>query len=1336
MTLTTFLNIMMKKNCIFLILTCLLVVNSAVANPVTENQAREIASRFMATKSSTLKLSAGAPTIAATPVTRQAAYYVFNSAVADKGFVIIAADDRLPAVLGYSDIGSFDADDVPPAMQEWLDSYAAQAEAIAAGAAPEVRSASRPAIAPMLPVHWGQGAPYNVLLPHVEGSSNAHAYVGCVATAMAQIMGYWHYPPRPTQTIPGYTSDDGTIQMTMPSLDPMDFDWENMHPAYYVNDSTSDACMAVANLMLYSTTAMRSNFGKSSTSAAFYDIPDRLMTYFGYKNTACYINRANFTTQSWEDTIYAELWSGCPVVYTGYKQSAGHAFVCDGYDGEGRFHINWGWEGKSNGYFLLNLLNPDSEGIGSAAGNYSYVKSQMAVIGLIPANVGVEGTASLSFEQLTINSSTTTRNNNYSNFSVLLSGKFVNNTNVTSRFQPGFGLYNQSGELVKVLCKFDPTKDLRYRGSVGVAKTLNFGENITSGTYRILPIYHIYPDEEDYRPCIGSEASYIVVTINGNSCTIKGYGVIGSTTQYTVNSCTTSGTYNHGKPLTVRLTATNNGTTTNDLIYMFVNGSFTALGLADFAPGKRGSVTYRYTPSSAGTITLSFSLNQTGTPVLYSKDVTINTMPSAQLDVSYRVLNVTDEESRIITADRFSIIADVTNNGTTDYNEDFMARLFRVTNDNTNGGSELLTLLQPLYLPVGETKSLQFDFDHDLVDGWKYYCYLSYYSNGLTKSKRTDCYYINLINDPMVPTPRYSVFTHVEPIVGGDVRILASGHTFADGKIEAGETVVITPEAEIGWLLSGVTVLDSTDNTVEVIESGDGTYTFVMPEGDVNVTVNFVSMPRVTVNAVPSCGGNIQLSGPFVVDDKIMAGETVTISPIPNSGWTCSWVTVVDSIGNHIDVTESEDGTYTFVMPEDDVNVTVNFESMPHAILNVSPSYCGNAQLTGRVYEDDMFKVGEAVTINPMPNIGWQCSGVIVTDSLDNPVEITETESGNCTFVMPRSDVNVFVYYERSTGSLFEFVQGASDITLDETYIVVSRKSDKVMKHWSDSDTTFQSLDIVEWLDEDKNVVRVDDDVFFFTMSQISDTTVSSQPNKAAYMTTGNDYVRVASNKSNVLLHNSIIPQSRVWLRFTKASTTPIHIISFSYCSSAFSLSYDNENDAFKVMSFTMYVNNPRYVYFYKLVESYNLSTDFDSAQGNVAVTGGMVNGTVQRGETVTFTVRPVKGYKMASVQVSTASGEVITTDLDEATGAYSFIMPAANVTIRATFDVSTEPEFILGDVNGDGQVGITDITDLIDYILGAGVDIDHLAADVNQDGTINIIDATELIDMMLLMGH
>ncbi len=736
---------------ILFILTCLVTACAAIANPVTEHQARAIATSFLAKQFPSPKLTSGAPATAVTPVTRQAAYYIFNAA-ANRGFVIVAGDDRLPAVLGYSDSGSYDAGDVPPALQEWLDGYAAQVEAIAAGAQPEPRTASRAPIAPMLPVRWGQGMPYSVLLPHIDGSSYAHAYVGCVAVAMAQIMAYWQYPQRPTTTIPGYTSNSGkTYQVVMPSLTPIDFDWEGMHDTYYTNDSTSDACLAVANLMLYSTTSLQSNFGLSSTGGYTRNIPGKLITYFGYKNSAHYIYRENFSTQSWEDTIYSELAAGRPVAYGGNKQSAGHAFVCDGYDGEGRFHINWGWAGKSNGYFLLNLLNPSEEGIGSAAGAYGYVKGQGAAIGLEPNYDGIEGTAAFTFQDLTINRSNTTRSSASSNFSVTVSGKFVNNTNVASQFRQGWGLYSLDGELVDVLFMRYSSSAVANGQYISVSsRTLDFGGGITSGTYRILPIYSIYP-AEDYRPCIGSEVNYIEVTFNGSySCSIKGYGTAGTTTNYTVNSCTLSGTQNHGKPLTITLNVTNTGVTTNNLVYMFVYGELTAMALADIALGETGNLVFGYTPDAAGTKALTFSLNESGTPTLYSKNITIKTMPTANLDVSYRISNITDESGRVITADRYSIIADITNNGTTAYNEDFSVRLYRINNNETNVGTELLSQTQPLYLPAGESTSLQFDFDHDLIDGWKYFCYLYYYSDGETVGKGTKWYYLNMTDDTFI----------------------------------------------------------------------------------------------------------------------------------------------------------------------------------------------------------------------------------------------------------------------------------------------------------------------------------------------------------------------------------------------------------------------------------------------------------------------------------------------------------------------------------------------------------------------------------------------------------
>lgn len=897
----------MNRISFFFFMAFMTVALATMANPINEAQARSIASNFLAQRVESPKLAFRASSGTA------AAFYVFNTATANKGFVIVAGDDRIPPILGYSDSGSFDADDVPPAMQEWLDGYAAQIEAIEAGATPEVRTTSRNAIAPLLNVHWSQGLPYNVMLPHINGSENHHAYVGCVAIAMAQIMAYWQYPARPTKTIPGYVSNKGrTYEVTMPSLSPVDFDWGNMHDTYYINDSTSAAARAVQTLSLYCTTSLESSLGLTSTGSFTRYIPGRLINYFGYKNTAHYIYREDYSTTGWEDVLYAELYAGRPVAYGGNKQSGGHAFVCDGYDGEGRFHINWGWNGKSNGYFLLNLLNPGDEGIGSAAGAYGYVLGQGMAIGIEPDD-GIAGEAALSFEDLSISASSSTRGSASSNFSVSVSGKFINNTNVTSQFRQGWGLY-KDGELQEVLFIRYTTSALANGGYITVnARPLNFGADITSGTYRILPIYSIYPGE-DYKPCIGSDVNYIEITFNGAySCMIKGYGTAGSTTRYNVNSCTASGTLNHGKPVTLTLNLTNAGTSTNDMIYMFVDGSFTAMGLANIGAGENGDIVYRFTPTTAGNKTVTFSLNENGSSPFHTQRVTINSMPAASLDVSYRILNITDENNRIITADRYSIIADITNTGTTDYDEDFSVRLYRVNNENTNVGTELLNQTQPLQLAAGESTSLQFDFDHDLIDGWKYFCYLYYYSAGQTVSMGTKWYTLNLTN---VPTTGYNVTTNVTPANAGTIHFTSG---VIANKAQAGDTVsfIVTPNT--GYTLGSVTVSTTGGESIEtVLDSATGTYSFIMPEEGVTVSATFNPIPVYDITATANnCSGTYEISAVTA-----SAGETVYVTASPNVGWQCDGITVMAG-GNPVEVIY--DGGYSFIMPDGDVDVNVIF---------------------------------------------------------------------------------------------------------------------------------------------------------------------------------------------------------------------------------------------------------------------------------------------------------------------------------------------------------------------------------------------------------------------------
>ena len=1218
------------------------VMGNAWGATISEDQAREIATAFMATHSmpsTNLKMAHRAPLMSADMPTAKAAFYVFNTQQADRGFVIVAADDRVPAILGYSDRGSFDADDLPEALQEWLDGYTLQIQAISDGGAAETRDVSREAIEPMLPVRWGQGMPYNVLLPHISGSSNAHAYVGCVAVAMAQVMAYWQYPTRPTKTIPSYTSNSGkTYAVTMPSLSPIDFDWENMQDTYYTTDSTSIECQAVSNLMLYSTTAMKSNFGLTSTGSYTRNIPATLISYFGYKNSAHYIYRETFSTQAWEDTIYAELAAGRPVAYGGNKQSAGHAFVCDGYDGEGRFHINWGWAGKSNGYFLLNLLNPSAEGIGSAAGAYGYVKGQGVGIGLMPDD-GESGTASLFFEELAINASNNTRSSSSSNFSVTVSGRFINNTNVSSQFRQGWGLYNQAGELVDVLFIRYTTSALSNGEYITVSsRPLNFGSGITSGTYRILPIYSIYPSE-DYRPCIGSDVNYIEVTFDGTyGCTIKGYGTAGLTTKYTVNSCNVEGTLNHGKPVTMTLNLKNTGTSSNDLVYMFIDGSFNAMGLASIAAGESGDLVYRFTPTTAGTKTVTFSLNESGTPTLYTHRVTINTMPTATLDVSYRIQGITDEENRIITANSYCIIADITNTGTTTYNEDFSARLYRVNNPETNTGTELLNMTQPLQLAPGESKSLTFDFDHDLINGWKYFCYLYYYSDGETVSKSTRWYYLNFFTEP---DNSHTVHTSCSPANGGVITF--KGGTIGN-KAVSGDTVSFTVTPNTGYIVNSVNVTTVDNEPVELsLDDEDGTYSFIMPDTNVTIAATFDEIPvyAINLNAAPLAGGLVTVNEPNAV-----AGATVSITANPNLGWQLDDITAQTASGTPIDISNDN----SIVMPEEDVTITATFS--------------------------------------------------------------------------------------RSTGSLFQLVTNRSDITADGTYVIASQYYDKTMKFHQEDESTFGATAVDEWLNDQKTIVRVNDNTCFFSMEAMNPDTVAHGGSGArtnAFMSTGNGYL--TTSNGNLIMSKTCTALCRAGM-FVSTNAYNYLVRFFNEASGASSdfmtVRYDYDGDQFRILNYNS--DNQQRVWLYKLVPSWDVVTACNPVDGGIiTLTDAIVNGQAQTGETVTFSVTAAEGYAPDNVIVTDANNEPVEVTPVDDEGIFLFTMPASDVLITANF-TQQQPEFILGDVNDDGVVDIDDITMLIGVVLGSTPSNAHIeqAGNVDQLGAIDIDDITALISQVL----
>lgn len=304
-----------------------------------------------------------------------AAYYVFSD---NSTTFFVSADDVARPVLGYTDSGNFDPDNIPPQLQWWLDQYARQIEWAPQNGLAYRGEASRltgDAIAPMVETKWNQSYPYNALCPDDRGYRTV---AGCVAISVSQTMKYFEWPKSEVPSI-SYQWRGQTLTSPAQTLD-----WDNMIDDY-MEGYTDTQREAVSSLIQVVGYALHTDYNLSSaggSSAYSTDIRAALVDTFGYDAGIDYFYRDFFETDTWEQMIYDNLANCGPVVYDGQGSAGRHSFVCDGYDGNGKFHMNWGWGGKSDGYYALTALDPPSLGIGGGEGAFNY--AQGAVLGIRP----------------------------------------------------------------------------------------------------------------------------------------------------------------------------------------------------------------------------------------------------------------------------------------------------------------------------------------------------------------------------------------------------------------------------------------------------------------------------------------------------------------------------------------------------------------------------------------------------------------------------------------------------------------------------------------------------------------------------------------------------------------------------------------------------------------------------------------------------------------------------------------------------------------------------------------------------------------------------------------
>ena len=324
------------------------------AQEVTPQQALSIAREFMQDKTFTDHAADGGS--ASADFATAHGYYVVN-AQQNGGYVIVSADNRSEqAVLGYSITGHFDYDALPANAKVWMDGYTESLRHLTVNSRRATTTAVTDGkkVEPLCTTKWGQGTPYNNLCPY-DVVSGANCLTGCVVTATAQIMRKHQWPAQGTGTV---SLQWNGLTLTA-DLSLSFYQWSQMLDTYKDVAYTDEQGNAVALLMSDLGYASGMNYTTTSSGTSSDNMPRVLWEHFGYDKNILKLQRNNCTAEEFSAVLRSELDAGRPVLMGGSNIGA-HAYVCDGYDERGYFHINYGWDGESDNYYLLGQNMPYS----------------------------------------------------------------------------------------------------------------------------------------------------------------------------------------------------------------------------------------------------------------------------------------------------------------------------------------------------------------------------------------------------------------------------------------------------------------------------------------------------------------------------------------------------------------------------------------------------------------------------------------------------------------------------------------------------------------------------------------------------------------------------------------------------------------------------------------------------------------------------------------------------------------------------------------------------------------------------------------------------------------
>lgn len=434
------------------------------ARPIGQATAVQIAQQILRGKTSARSLQH-------LQLTERPTYYVYNVGN-NGGFALIAKDDTHGAVIGYSDQGTFDLERMSPELRDLFSILdEARPSQIKKN---EARSFDYPpkhsrVVAPLLRSRWNQDHPYSLYTPTYKDTDgdDQHAFAGCVAVAMAQLMYYHQWPAQ------------GRGEKYHPKLGKRDFSashyrWSDMRPIYGENErrigsgknprvrpDDDPIFTSVAELMRDLGAAVSMNYQPAASSSNSELASTALQTYFDYEATDA-LSTSRLGIDKTEQLITEELIGGFPVYISGMNKSGGnygHAWVIDGIDSFGRFHMNFGWGGQSDGYYSLRHIAPATAGAEFSGKQVNFTRSVQIILahpkrtGTAPLPEGVkQSTPQLSghtTSTLRLHGTQERKQVRQKAIDVDLSG-FINNSGTLFSGDYGYGLYNEQGQLLRI----------------------------------------------------------------------------------------------------------------------------------------------------------------------------------------------------------------------------------------------------------------------------------------------------------------------------------------------------------------------------------------------------------------------------------------------------------------------------------------------------------------------------------------------------------------------------------------------------------------------------------------------------------------------------------------------------------------------------------------------------------------------------------------------------------------------------------------------------------------------------------------------------------------------